>query len=154
MSTLRALLNKLRKKSPPVGHFIRNTLVLSITSYCAMDPFIYYRGCFLAVFLATPVTVAERSKGCTAFARSETGIVGSNPTQGIDVWYVCWFFCVCVVLCLGRGLATSWSPVRGVLPSMNDQETEKSALCSKVGASSQIGAKKKKKILSHHTARL
>jgi hypothetical protein len=37
---------------------------------------------------------------------------------------VCAFFCVCVVLCLGRGLATS-------LPSVNDQETEKSALCFK-----------------------
>jgi hypothetical protein len=25
----------------------------------------------------------------------------------MDVWHVCVFFCVCVVLCLGRGLATS-----------------------------------------------
>jgi hypothetical protein len=32
-----------------------------------------------------PVTVAERSKACTVFARSETGIVGSNSTQGMDV---------------------------------------------------------------------
>jgi hypothetical protein len=41
------------------------------------------------------------------------------------------FFCVCVLLCLGRGLATSWSPVQGVLPSVNDQETKKSSLSSK-----------------------
>jgi ABC-type thiamine transport system substrate-binding protein len=34
------------------------------------------------------------SKACTAFTRSEAGIVGSNPTQGMDVW--CAFFCVCV----------------------------------------------------------
>jgi hypothetical protein len=27
-------------------------------------------------------------------------------------------FCVCVVLCLDRGLATSWSPIQGVLPSV------------------------------------
>jgi hypothetical protein len=27
-------------------------------------------------------------------------------------------FCICVVLCLGRGLATSWSLVQGVLPSV------------------------------------
>jgi hypothetical protein len=27
-------------------------------------------------------------------------------------------FCVCVVLCLGRGLATSWSLAQGVLPSV------------------------------------
>jgi hypothetical protein len=68
---------------------------------------------------------------CIVFARSEAGIVGSNPTQGLNVWCVCAFFCVFVVLCLGRVLATSWSPVQGVLPSVNDQETKKSALCSK-----------------------
>jgi hypothetical protein len=34
---------------------------------------------------ASPVTVAE---ACTVFARSEAGIVGSNPTQDIDVCYV------------------------------------------------------------------
>jgi hypothetical protein len=33
----------------------------------------------------SPVTVAERSKACTVFARSEPGIVGSNSTQGMDV---------------------------------------------------------------------
>jgi hypothetical protein len=27
-------------------------------------------------------------------------------------------FCVCVVLCVGRGLATRWSPVQGVLPTV------------------------------------
>jgi hypothetical protein len=31
------------------------------------------------------VTVAERSEACTVFARSEAGIVGPNPTQGMDV---------------------------------------------------------------------
>jgi hypothetical protein len=35
-----------------------------------------------------PVTVAELSKVCIVFARSEAVIVGSNPTQGMDVWYV------------------------------------------------------------------
>jgi hypothetical protein len=44
-----------------------------------------------------PVTVAGRSKACTVFARSEAGIVGSNPTQGMDVWCVYAF-----ILCLGR----------------------------------------------------
>jgi hypothetical protein len=29
--------------------------------------------------------VAEQSKVCTVFARMEPGIVGSNPTQGMDV---------------------------------------------------------------------
>jgi hypothetical protein len=32
-----------------------------------------------------PVTVAEPSKACTVFARSEAGIVDSNPTQGTNV---------------------------------------------------------------------
>jgi hypothetical protein len=32
-----------------------------------------------------PVTVSERSKAYTAFARSEDGIVGSNPSQGMNV---------------------------------------------------------------------
>jgi hypothetical protein len=32
-----------------------------------------------------PVTVAERSKACTVFVRSEAGTVGSNPKQGMDV---------------------------------------------------------------------
>jgi hypothetical protein len=32
-----------------------------------------------------PVTVAEPSKACTVFARSEPGIVSSNPTQGMDI---------------------------------------------------------------------
>jgi hypothetical protein len=32
-----------------------------------------------------PVTVGELSKACIVFARSEAGIVGSNPTQGMGV---------------------------------------------------------------------
>jgi hypothetical protein len=37
----------------------------------------------------------------------------------MGVWCVCMrLFCVCVALCLGRGLATSWSLVQGVLLSV------------------------------------
>jgi hypothetical protein len=64
-----------------------------------------------------PVTVAERSKAWTVFARSEAEIVGSNSTQFMDVWCMC-LFCIYVVLCLGRVLATSWSLVQGVLTSV------------------------------------
>jgi hypothetical protein len=42
----------------------------------------------IILYINMPVTVAERSKACTVFARSEAGIVGSNPAQGMDVWYV------------------------------------------------------------------
>jgi hypothetical protein len=44
----------------------------------------------------TPITVAARSKAWTVFARSNTGIVGSNPTWGMDVYVR--LFCVCAVL--------------------------------------------------------
>jgi hypothetical protein len=46
--------------------------------------------------LSMPVTVAERSEACTVFARSEAAIMGSNPTQDMDVWYVYMFIlCLC-----------------------------------------------------------
>jgi hypothetical protein len=55
-----------------------------------------------------PVTVAGRSKACTVLAHSEAGIMCSNSTQSMDVWYLCVYVCVCVFLylCTGRGLAT------------------------------------------------
>jgi hypothetical protein len=42
----------------------------------------------------------------------------------MDVWCVCvcecvLLFCVCSVLCLGRGLATSWLLVQGILRNVN-----------------------------------
>jgi hypothetical protein len=43
------------------------------------------QGLFLQAYLIIPVTVAERSKACIVFARSEAGTVDSNPTQGMDV---------------------------------------------------------------------
>jgi hypothetical protein len=39
-----------------------------------------------------PATVAEWSKACITYVRSEAGIVNSNPTQGMDVWYMYVFF--------------------------------------------------------------
>jgi hypothetical protein len=45
-----------------------------------------------------------------------TGIVVSNPTRCMDICMH--LFCVCVVLCIGSGLATGWSPVQGVLPTV------------------------------------
>jgi hypothetical protein len=42
------------------------------------------------------VTVADRSKACTIFVRSEVVIVGSNSTQNMDVLYVYVFIlCLC-----------------------------------------------------------
>jgi hypothetical protein len=43
----------------------------------------------------------------TVFARSNTGVLGSNSTRGMNVCVR--LFNVCVVLCVGSGLATDWS---------------------------------------------
>jgi hypothetical protein len=63
-----------------------------------------------------PITLTARSKAWTAFARSNTGIVGSNPTRGMDVCVR--LFCVCVVLYVGSGLATGWYPIHGAVPTV------------------------------------
>jgi hypothetical protein len=66
--------------------------------------------------MTAPITVAARSKAWSVFARSNAGIMGSNPTQGIDVYVR--LFCVYVVLCVGSGFATAWSPIQGVLSTV------------------------------------
>jgi hypothetical protein len=50
-------------------------------------------------YIVTIVKVAARSRTLNVFARSNTGIVVSNPTQGMHV-------CVHSVFVLGSGLAT------------------------------------------------
>jgi hypothetical protein len=47
-------------------------------------------------YIRWPVTVAARSMSWTVFTRSDAGIVGSNPNQGMDLWYMYAFiFCLC-----------------------------------------------------------
>jgi hypothetical protein len=58
--------------------------------------------------------VASLSKARTFFALSNTGIVDSNPTRGMDVSVRSFYACVCV----GSGLATVWSTVQGVVPTV------------------------------------
>jgi hypothetical protein len=65
---------------------------------------------------AMPFTVVAWSKAWTVFARSNTGIVGSNPTQSMAICVR--LFYICALLCVGSGLATGWSPVQGVLPTV------------------------------------
>jgi hypothetical protein len=57
--------------------------------------------------------MATQSKAWTVFPRSNAGILGSNPTQGMDV-------CVYSVFVLGSGLVMVWSLVQGVLPNVLD----------------------------------
>jgi hypothetical protein len=58
--------------------------------------------------------MAMQSKACIVFNHLNTGIMGSNPTQGMDVSV---FFCV-MLSCVGSGLAMGWSPIQGVLPNV------------------------------------
>jgi hypothetical protein len=62
------------------------------------------------------IRVAARSKAWIVFVRMNSGIVGSNLTQNIDV--IVHLFWACVVLCAGSGLTTCWSPAQGVLPTV------------------------------------
>jgi hypothetical protein len=50
------------------------------------------------------ITVAARSKAGIVFARSNAGIVSSNPTRDMDICLR--LFCVYVVLCVRSGFAT------------------------------------------------
>jgi hypothetical protein len=45
------------------------------------------------------------SKALTVFARSNPGIMGSNPNQGMDSCVR--LFCISVILCVGSSLVTS-----------------------------------------------
>jgi hypothetical protein len=59
------------------------------------------------------IAEAARSKAWTVFACLNAGVVALNPTRGMDVFLR--LFCVCVVLCVGSGLAMGWSRVQRVL---------------------------------------
>jgi hypothetical protein len=63
-----------------------------------------------------PITVGAEAKAWTVFAHSNTGILGSNSTRGMDVCVR--LLCVCVLLRSGSGLVTGWSPLQGVLPTV------------------------------------
>jgi hypothetical protein len=52
-----------------------------------------------------PITVAARSNAWNAFVHLNTGIVGSNPTQGMDVCFS--LFCLCQAAALQRAAPPS-----------------------------------------------
>jgi hypothetical protein len=79
--------------------------------------------------------VAKWSKTSTVLARLDAGIVGSNPTRGMDVYVYVYVYSMFVLLdvyvyvyvysmfvlsCVGRGLAMSCSLVQGVVPTVLD----------------------------------
>jgi hypothetical protein len=81
-----------------------------------VSPTLYSLSLLCTKYRTSPVTVDARSKAWTVFACSNIGVLGSNATRGMDVCVP--LFCVCVVLYVGSCLATVWSPVQGVLPTV------------------------------------
>jgi hypothetical protein len=78
-----------------------------------------------------PPTVAERSKAwIVSFARTLWSWV-RMPLRAWMFGLYMRLFCVCVVLCLGRGLATSSSVVQGVFPIVNRSGNWKEARAHK-----------------------
>jgi hypothetical protein len=65
-----------------MGYMLQKTVILRDLFYDSEESDLR----FLIILLL--IAVAERSKVWTVFARLETGIVGSNRTQGMDVWCV------------------------------------------------------------------
>jgi hypothetical protein len=43
----------------------------------------------------------------TVLARLDAGIVGSNPTRGMNVYVYVYVYSILVLSCVGRGLAIS-----------------------------------------------
>jgi hypothetical protein len=81
--------------------------------------------------LTAPVTLAERSKAWTLFTRLEAEIVGSNPKQGMGVWYLYAFVLSCVdVDVLWRADNSSNESYR----LQDDHETEKKSRQGPKGA--------------------
>jgi hypothetical protein len=54
--------------------------------------------------------VAARAKAWTAFARSNTGVPGSNPILSTNI---CRFYSILALPCVGRGLARRWLAAQG-----------------------------------------
>jgi hypothetical protein len=65
------------------------------------SPFSEYVICLFVVDISTaiPITVVARFKAWTVFSRSNAGIVGSNPTHGMDICIVC-IYSVFVLFCV------------------------------------------------------
>jgi hypothetical protein len=63
------------------------------------DSRLYWKRILSYQYCTLSIRVAARSKAWNAFARSNTGIVGSNPTEGIDVCVYSVFVLSCSGIC-------------------------------------------------------
>jgi hypothetical protein len=78
---------------------LSNTLLYLADRYIAKETWTWTSPASIRENLTGPVSVAEQSKTCTVFAQTEAGIVGSNPTQSMDAWFVC-VYSVFVLSCV------------------------------------------------------
>jgi hypothetical protein len=58
-------------------------------------------------------------KAWTVLARLDAGIVGSNPTRGMDVYMYVYVYSMFVLSYVDWDLAISWSLIQGVLPCVS-----------------------------------
>jgi hypothetical protein len=135
-SLLRISLTSLILPSDSLPHFLRN-LISKIRFNSFLFEVNYFHKHFknhstiyiyIYIYIWTElITVAARSKAWTVFARSNAGIVDSNPTQR----HVCLcvrLFCVCVALCVGSGLRRAdHSPKKSYRLCKQYYETEEEA---------------------------
>jgi hypothetical protein len=65
------------------------------------------------------IPVDHSGRGVRHELSSHAWTLGSWARIPLNAWMsVLLLFCICVVLCAGRGLATGWSPVQGFLPAV------------------------------------
>jgi hypothetical protein len=112
----------------PVFCFCITTIIILVlfcsAVYCLHPRFC--TGCVL-IFLSAPFVLENTERVGTlfgiqivgpllVFTLCNAGIEGSNPIRGIEVCMR--LFRVCIVLCVGSDLATCWSPIQGLRPTV------------------------------------
>jgi hypothetical protein len=68
---------------PVTGKTVVSTVLLQKLFYCNLRH--QYQ---IPILFTIYITVAARSEARNVFTRSDAGIMGSNPTQGMDLWCV------------------------------------------------------------------
>jgi hypothetical protein len=112
------------------SYFQSNTKLLNYNSETIIETMIcgiWYatNSIYLRQSFKVPITVAARFKTWIVFARSNAGIVGSNPTRGMDVRLR--LSCVCVVLCVPRSLELNFSKYVKVCVRMGESNNQGSS---------------------------
>jgi hypothetical protein len=92
-----------------------------------------------------PIKVAARSKAWNVYALSSTGIMGSNPVEGTDVWLLLLSLCCPVLVAV---LRRTDIPVQVVLPTVYSSGLEPREACPWDCAKTFYGVYQIEKIIS------